>query len=83
MSDQQQTFPYSVGARHMTFVVVERKPRAEYKSGGDLRAYYWMKEHNIVASVRARKQRGQKLYLFYEVQTERGNCYVAAERAKL
>ena len=81
MSSGSETFEYSKGARHMTFVVVERKTPADYRQAGAPRTALYLESYGIVATVRARKLRGERQYLFYEVAREGGGVwYSAAER---
>lgn len=81
MSTEPETFEYGPGGRRTAFVVVERRTPEDYRREGELRTAAHLEAYRIVATVRARRLRGKRLYLFYEVAREGGGVWrAAAER---
>jgi hypothetical protein len=79
-SSEPETFEHGPGGRRATFVVLSRKTVEEYER--EARAAAYMRANKIVATVRARKLRGTKEFLFWEVDNGRGGVWYALARGR-
>lgn len=70
MNCDLETFEAGRGPDRSTYVVIERTLADEYESAGERRMAFFMRSHEIAATVKARKLRGQKTFLFYEILKE-------------
>jgi hypothetical protein len=80
MSEEQETFEHGPGWRRTTFVVLARKTVEEYEREARVAAY--MRANKIIATVRARKLRGKKEFLFWEVDNGRGGVWYALAQGR-
>lgn len=76
MNCDLETFEYGRGPDIGTYVVIERREADEYEEAGERRLAFFMRSQKIVATVKARRLRGQKTFLFYEV-SEGGRVWYA------
>lgn len=76
-TSEPETFEHGPGGsrRRATFVVISRKTVEEYEREARVAAY--MRANKIIATVVARRLRGTKEFLFWEVDNGRGGVWHA------